>query len=1480
MFQHGRRAGFLILTCSILCILSYSSILTAVTATSVCPSDSHSRANDIHGLPRLAFNGKLVSADIGTYDFITCDADGSGCEVNVHSSDISLSTQSSLPSSDPVVYVQSLVTYYIFGVCCAVVVVVFGFSLCCARYGICCYCGDANNGLCGGRLPTLRYRGCGFQRNGTKNEYPAWERWTIRAYMWLSVFFVFLWIGLAYFNGNRAVYDSTNDMIVAPNVFVTVAQSSSAPLNRFITDVSSGVLVDAVQNITNAFDDTANIHTIRVEVDNAYALAANLPDLTNVSAQLNALSPIIENITRGLNTTQIYVTTNLTAQTSALSNASTLLTTSLNNAVSSADGINGSLTATSATLTALDNAIAVVTNPLNGTQAILNDVMALSTLPSHATIVAVTNGTTASLAVLQQPSINPMPLVSDRASLIANLTAINNRIIALPNYNKTISNMISINITINTIITSNIPQVITTTNLLSTQLNLLINNITNFNNSLNHFIIQTNSLSFISAINQLILINQTISNIPSVTNINATINQIPQLQILLTNCIILIPQLNNISLYLLELPSSVNVLTTYVSVLSTSLTPAINAFNALSTNFSTFESTLYNTNIHYLINELQSAQLLAENTANALISNSFTLIIDQLSSTITSINISQALLTTQNLTNILQSALIPLSTITNFSTFEQSRDILQLLLTSSIADLSIWTVGYCLQQTPLTLCTLNSSCSSNICANIGVKRCAVSQNITCQADSACPLNDHCLVDTTRIAALSAALSNTQSPPTALLTATLAPLTSIATPSNVLSAPIAASQTSITNANANTLFFTAALASVINQANSYNSTDLSNELTSLSSSLTALNINSAVNSLSSLQSAYSTVQSSLPQLRDIATLIDTIDSFMHDAFPNVYANELSPAALAVASDGGSNLSNLTLAVASVLNQMSAFISTPTELSTLSFDAVCSSEKVRTYLELVFSNSAGTYGALYWIFSIVDEIRDTSHYGYIDPNGRYNYDSNGNEYGGDSSNYCLTDDCLKNTRDHYWYGTISGQTNDAVQVDESAQGLLSALLLVPLFVALLAAAATAFPCSWTASIWLANFSACCTYTLLPLIFIWATVFFPVVILQGDVCYGGASVVNSYIIQRRDNICGDIGGSGSAAACSFTLIENVTAVVDIPSVYADIINGDCSNNAVANAVNSISATADIFVTNKLVNFIQTQLNNASSSSSSSSGVSVQPLLENILISAADGVAPHVNELITELSSSTLSCSRLNNVYVTLQSSFCCNLTTGLYWMMGGWFLIAFTMCLCMGPAAILGRKRFGNLIPDSGLPLKYQSAEGAGENKPYIANIDLQPLTITKSSSGATIPSPTNPEVSPVRTDNFSYDAVMQLRQQVERERYELEAAAIAAATAASVAESQPTQYAYQPAYNPAYQGAYPSLQQQPPAHTTYHPYPSSDAKEEETLVPPPLPPRSVVARQSVSIPVNDVEPGSTSADDTALPPPPPYEEQRYL
>ena len=435
----------------------------------------------------------------------------------------------------------------------------------------------------------------------------------------------------------------------------------------------------------------------------------------------------------------------------------------------------------------------------------------------------------------------------------------------------------------------------------------------------------------------------------------------------------------------------------------------------------------------------------------------------------------------------------------------------------------------------------------------------------------------------------------------------------------------------------------------------------------------------------------------------------------------------------------------------------YITSPAFATTRSYDLATSTvppqpPRQPAIIQQPSTSNAFTYDADNW--AVFDAFNSDAN--------RFNTYSTGDSYG--DSTYCLTDNCLINTVDYYTNNGLKTITEGTVPIPVTAPHLNGLLFLIPAFIGAMGLAAMLAWKKYDVANWFATITVVLLLIFLPLMFVFASLLFPALMIQADICYGGLNLGYDMLVQQRDTICTMIGGTGPADDCVYTL-DGFDIILNIPALYQDVLGGQCDSTLTDNAVlamfNSLRDSAMLWpdekVTAAIINF-----------NNNTDGLTIQPLLASVLHAAAAETSTHLQDFITSLSSQ-LSCDALHASFSDIKSSFCCSVTSSLYWFFGSWFLIGLTSLVCGVPAAVCGRKRFAAEIPDKELRIidRYFSKDRVLREEGYVrkgrgASVENGGGHLRRRSKGS---------VAPLEDD---VNAIEMAYAKAEREKAEVDAA----------------------------------------------------------------------------------------------------------
>lgn len=293
-------------------------------------------------------------------------------------------------------------------------------------------------------------------------------------------------------------------------------------------------------------------------------------------------------------------------------------------------------------------------------------------------------------------------------------------------------------------------------------------------------------------------------------------------------------------------------------------------------------------------------------------------------------------------------------------------------------------------------------------------------------------------------------------------------------------------------------------------------------------------------------------------------------------------------------------------------------------------------------------------------------------------------------------CLSDLCLNNLIDVYNTKPIPGL--DALvgqEIPVSRQQAMFLPFLAPLFIALIGLLVLFFPKC-------APCLTCCTMCSAPCFFIFVGgLFFPLVILTGDICANMEPIAVTAIDGIEPGICGMVPNSAVNADgfCELAVDTDFftwTFELDASELFSSL-TVTCSGSSTANTVDReptepvaqlwqaleensggvVNAQIEKAVNEQLPTLIPFKLR--------------QPLVD-VIYGTADDLEDDVR-LVARATSVAVSCESISAIYLGIKDTLCCDLFGALYWWAASFYLMGFTILCCGLPASLLAKSRLTN-------------------------------------------------------------------------------------------------------------------------------------------------------------------------------------------
>ena len=181
-----------------------------------------------------------------------------GCQSYFDSGDSSSYLEPNGDAASPDNYIQSLLAYTVFALCCGLICTLAILLLFTLRY--CLY--RDSGGLGGNRYPTarpdrqsswsgaLRSPPVGYVDESSEFRYPAWERWAARAFMTLAVVLLLVWVAVGWWGGGVDLHSEVNNVVESPLPLVSAVQSTQPAVSAFLVGLGDSVLAGMIANVS------------------------------------------------------------------------------------------------------------------------------------------------------------------------------------------------------------------------------------------------------------------------------------------------------------------------------------------------------------------------------------------------------------------------------------------------------------------------------------------------------------------------------------------------------------------------------------------------------------------------------------------------------------------------------------------------------------------------------------------------------------------------------------------------------------------------------------------------------------------------------------------------------------------------------------------------------------------------------------------------------------------------------------------------------------------------------------------------------------------------------------------------------------------------------------------------------------------------------------------------------------------------------
>ena len=1276
-----------------------STLCTPPSVSTPSCDKSSSVVNDLHHLPRLNFEAALISPDLGAYDWYTCTTDSYGddsCSWFDPFSSFAALYSSAPSSSSPVNLLQSYGVYVGVGLFFALLSLVLGVGLCLGRYCCCCVRG----GTCGKRWPTVRTRCCGLQGNLLTGamEYSRRERWCARSYLALFIVFTVVWILMSYIAGTASLPSSMKAVANAPAPLVSTVQGLAVPVRDLIVSLASHTVVDLVTavnaTIAGAVDLTALVADMTCIVD--ATAPGMLPNTTLLLSVLAGLQSSLAGVNATLASAPV-VLSSITAQVANVSGGIAGVETDVSQVGASIATAVTAMQAMTANLATLSTFSSNVTDPVNGARPIASDLSNTTTALPNA--IAASTAQTDLSAVEGAGGYN----VAQLQAMEGNLASINASYTTSPDYAHTGRSLAQLQADVQALDAANVFGAIQAQVAVSQAALANISAVVVATNaSLYALVQQVGGLNVTGPVQLLVAINGTAAAVEGLlTVVDGQLALVSPMLGVLPCFFSALDMAEAFNASLLQLPSDFDAVVTLAPTLNATVYSALGSVAAVQGQVGALQTQLLNLSITAYLNEISAMTAQASAASAALLTGPTSGLLTSALNSTQSANFSGVNQLTQLNATInaipfnasLNAALVQLQQ------FKANALSLLALILPDLAQLT--TYGYCIDTG--ARCAANSDCSvSHSCQSIPspntatptTKRCMLAGNVPClSGDVDCSsAGDRCLVDPTRYTELMTNITAIQlvTPPssqTAALVAQLNLALAQASPQGSGLAPINATLTStVATLQAIDLsVVNASLASVSSSLTTFDVSSALSQIAAVQSALTSVDLTSAQDTASSLASSLDEVYADLADLQQAQQLVSTLRELLYSQM-HVYLADISEANLLAAYDSG-GLTAMAGVLLRLVDNATLYLNNSQYLAPTNLSSLITPD-VAHYLDALSTPVYSQHGPLYFIgaLALKSQTLDLTAFSEAQTQ-RVDVDVDGNDY--PNGTYCLTTACVDASVDYYTQTSLKTVSAGAIPVTVSGVQALSIPLFIPSIIVLLSLLSMLCFKSRRWASFCASCSACLMFGSMAVVFLLVGLAWPLFVLGvADACNGGASVGNQYVLTQAAQLCGDLSGTATGTLCTVSQY-NVTFTFDVADVYQSVIGDTCSaaHDPLQSTWQQIASTVG--------SFPQTKADEAIDNLNSGSGeIRIRPALLDVVYAAANSSGQYFEAAVVE-AGELLGCAPLSAAFQDVKGSVCCDTATTLYWAIGGWYFIAFTMLLCGWPAAVLGRKRFANDI-----------------------------------------------------------------------------------------------------------------------------------------------------------------------------------------
>lgn len=1198
-----------------------------------------------------------------------------------------------------------------------------GFWFCACR-NCCCCCKSCAGGCCGAKYPTKGGGCCGFDKRADGSF--GYSTCCRVASLLYTTFFILSVLGaaaLGHFLGSATLGDTLKAFSHAPSGIADMVTGAVDPTAEFAVNLGSDALRNFIGGFRDVITDGTDLGAIADDIDCIIDRVDELPDtgilldwidgaelrVVEISDTLNSIPPFLDEIE---------------AQNVAISLAAADAVAFLEETDASIEAVKENTIATKASMGNISTLISNMNDPDNGMPKILEELAAVQEVPDQSEVDAATTDTTGSLAQLvgeSGPELRGMDgsgvvARSHRSDLITNLGVIQTTYQAMPNYTLTAQRMRDFNALLAEAVENEIVPTLKA-NIIGTDAAIqtlpVAENVTAVVDAL---VAEVNALDLTPMIEAVLAVNSSLARFPDSQVLLDEVVKVERIRALVP-CLFQfsedIAPLNNS----LVLPPEVDDIANKAVELNATVEDTIAGAHDARDQVENFEESKSNLDLNQTLFDLRSTQAtLSESkadlnaTTNDLVGSMDAMeegteldlsILDQL----------------DDLQTSLENNTLDEGVIQDVDAFQGAIDALLANLDETLTDVETYDLGYCSDETS-TLCRDVSDCSSGTCESEGEQRCTDDPTQSCSSDGDC--GDRCLTDFVRMRATSSVIREIEVPD---VTSATDSLSDIDSKDDVdldgFSADLDDALASMDDVNVGDT--ANQIDEVVESTGEFSVEDARSEFGDVQEDVDAIDFGDIRADLTSVDSDLEEIDSQIPQLEEFAEILSGLDTMFTEDTPTFLTRLDATALNDIRAAAG--LGSVVVEVAEVLDDFSLALNRSIgDMLPLPLYMNASGSVAGVVDSMNFADSPQhrEAGSLYYLASVTGSgegsPRDSMFGKIIDASDpiayRMQVDEGGNEY--PEGAQCFSQACLDREIEYATEKPLADYMPDLpAPIPLALPLVMSALFVLPILVVLLTAGCAAMcsfckRCSGCARC-CSTCQVCTICTMSPLLWIFiGAIFFPMMLLMGDVCYSMESIGYSFVTEQSSAACESVpGGVEDGDMCSGELAlmgnQTIEFSLSVSAVYEGMMWG-CDPNEddpLISAFESIGDGMEAFP----VDFIEMVLD-----ATDDSPLGFREVLKEVFRRFAGSFGGHASAWILSIGRNTMSCSALHGMWVAIKGPICCEFLSMLLALVAAWYLIIVCCCTTGVSSGIIGRKR----LPKKLWGKEYQdclNVDGAG-------------------------------------------------------------------------------------------------------------------------------------------------------------------------